>query len=240
MHKNFAPIHDKQYIDNIQKDFVANVSHELRTPLTVLIGYIETMQQHADLEPQWQKALTQMWQHSQRMNNLINDLLLLSRLENDEIPQICTKIDMSKLLIQLFDDAQAYNQSFEHLIHLRLDSQKDIMGYEENIISAFSNIINNAIKYTPKSGEIIISWEDVEHGAIFSVEDNGMGIEPQHLERLTERFYRVDNSRSRETGGTGLGLSIVHHVLNQHHAQLTITSEVGKGSKFSIFFLNTI
>lgn len=240
MYKKPTPIHDKQYIDNIQKDFVANVSHELRTPLTVLIGYIETMQQHADLEPQWQKALNQMWQHSQRMNNLINDLLLLARLENDEVPQICKKIDMSKLLIHLFDEAQAYNQSFEHLIHLRLDSQKNIIGYEDNIISAFSNIISNAIKYTPKSGEIIISWEDVEGGSVFSVQDNGIGIEPQHLERLTERFYRVDNSRSRETGGTGLGLSIVHHVLNQHHAKLNITSEVKKGSKFSIFFPNTI
>lgn len=197
------------------------------------------MQQHADLEPQWQRALTQMWQQSQRMNHLINDLLLLTRLENNEIPSERQYIDMSKLLIHLFDEAQIYNQSFEHSIHLRLDSQKNILDYEENLISTFSNLISNAIKYTATTGEIIISWEDVDGGSIFSVQDNDIGIEPQHLHHLTERFYRMDTSRSRETGGTGLGLTIVKHVVNQHHAKLSISSQLGKGSTFCIFFANT-
>lgn len=229
-----------QHLEQMRKDFVANVSHELRTPLTVIMGYVETLSEQDELDPRWQRAFSQMMQQSQRMNNIINDLLLLSRLENDEKPSEPTDIDIPKLLTQLFDDAQMYNKGFDHLIHLHIDSQQHIWGYEDYLRSALSNLITNAIKYTPKGGEISISWHECEHdgddGVCFSVEDNGIGIEARHIDRLTERFYRVDSGRSRETGGTGLGLAIVKHVLYQHHAKLAIESKVGKGSTFTVFF----
>jgi two-component system phosphate regulon sensor histidine kinase PhoR len=224
------------HLEQMRKDFVANVSHELRTPLTVIMGYVETLSEQPDLEPRWQRALNQMMQQSQRMNNIINDLLLLSRLENQEKPKEATNIDMPRLLTQLFDDAQMYNKTFDHLIHLHIDSQQHIWGYEDYLRSALSNLITNAIKYTPNGGEISISWYKYEDGVCFSVEDNGIGIEPRHINRLTERFYRVDSGRSRETGGTGLGLAIVKHVLYQHHAKLTVNSKLGKGSTFTVFF----
>lgn len=233
-----------QHLEQMRKDFVGNVSHELRTPLTVIMGYVETLSEQPDLDPRWQRAFAQMMQQSQRMNNIINDLLLLSRLENDEKPTEATEIDMPKMLTQLFDDAQMYNKGFDHLIHLHIDSQRHIRGYENYLRSALSNLITNAIKYTPKGGEISISWHEGSHegdsGACFSVTDNGIGIEPKHIHRLTERFYRVDSGRSRETGGTGLGLAIVKHVLYQHGATLSIDSTVGKGSTFTIFFPHQI
>lgn len=225
-----------QHLEQMRKDFVANVSHELRTPLTVIMGYVETLSEQPDINPRWQRALNQMMQQSQRMNNIINDLLLLSRLENQEKPKAVTNIDMPKLLTQLFDDAQIYNKSFDHLIHLHIDSQQHIWGYEDYLRSALSNLITNAMKYTPAGGEISISWYKLEEGVYFSVEDNGIGIEPHHIDRLTERFYRVDSGRSRNTGGTGLGLAIVKHVLYQHGAKLNVTSKVGKGSTFTIVF----
>ncbi len=229
-----------QHLEQMRKDFVANVSHELRTPLTVIMGYVETLSEQPELEPRWQRALNQMMQQSQRMNNIINDLLLLSRLENEEKPSEQTNIDIPRLLTQLFDDAQMYNKGFDHLIHLHIDSQQHIWGYEDYLRSALSNLITNAIKYTPKGGEISISWYTCDYesgkGVCFSVEDNGIGIEARHIDRLTERFYRVDSGRSRETGGTGLGLAIVKHVLYQHDAKLSIQSRIGKGSTFTVFF----
>ncbi|MFW2177458.1 MULTISPECIES: phosphate regulon sensor histidine kinase PhoR [unclassified Moraxella] len=225
-----------QHLEQMRKDFVANVSHELRTPLTVIMGYVETLSEQPDIDPRWQRAFGQMMQQSHRMNNIINDLLLLSRLENNEKPREPVNVDMPKLLTQLFDDAQMYNKNFDHLIHLHIDSQQHILGYEDYLRSALSNLITNAIKYTPQGGEISISWHNCDDGVCFSVEDNGIGIEPRHIERLTERFYRVDSGRSRETGGTGLGLAIVKHVLYQHHAKLKVDSKVGKGSTFTIEF----
>ena len=225
-----------QQLDTMRKDFVANVSHELRTPLTVLMGYLETFSEQPDLEPRWQRAFSQMSQQSLRMKNIINDLLLLSKLENDNNLGEMKEIDMPRLLTQLFDDAQAQNRDFEHLIHLEIDSQAHLQGYEDYLTSALNNLIANAIKYTPKGGEIHIRWTEQADGYHFSVSDNGIGIAPEHIERLTERFYRVDSGRSRETGGTGLGLAIVKHVLNQHHAKLHITSQIGKSSTFSIIF----
>ncbi|WP_353891952.1 ATP-binding protein [Faucicola atlantae] len=204
------------------------------------MGYVETLSEQPDLDERLQRALLQMTQQSQRMNSIINDLLLLSRLENDEKPSTPRQIDMPKLLMQLFDDAQMYNKTFDHLIHLHLDSQQQLMGYEDYLRSALSNLITNAIKYTPKGGEINISWEKTENGARFCVQDNGIGIAPQHIARLTERFYRVDTGRSRETGGTGLGLAIVKHVLYQHSAELDIESNIGQGSTFSVLFPESI
>ncbi|MBZ9934258.1 phosphate regulon sensor histidine kinase PhoR, partial [Mesorhizobium sp. BR1-1-5] len=225
-----------QHLEQMRKDFVANVSHELRTPLTVIMGYVETLSEQPELDPRIARAFTQMMQQSQRMNNIINDLLLLSRLENDEKPAEPKDIDIPKMLMQLFDDAQMYNKSYDHMIHLHIDSTLHILGYEDYLRSALSNLITNAMKYTPKGGEISISWHEYDAGVCFSVTDNGIGIEQRHIQRLTERFYRVDTGRSRETGGTGLGLAIVKHVLYQHHATLDITSTVGKGSTFTVTF----
>lgn len=225
-----------QLLERMQKDFVANVSHELRTPLTVIQGYVEMLIEHADDDPRWQRIYQRMMQQSQRMEQIISDLLFLSRLENGEKPVAPDHIDMPKLLTQLFDEAQIYNKGHEHLIHLHIDSQKHLLGYEKFLNSALINLITNAIRYTPKGGIISINWYETKNGVCFSVTDNGFGIEKHHLERLTERFYRADSSRSRETGGTGLGLAIVKHVLHQHEATLNIQSTIDKGSTFSVIF----
>lgn len=224
-----------QHLEQMRKDFVGNVSHELRTPLTVLMGYIETFSDQPDLDPKWRRGFNLMTQQTNRMNHIINDLLLLSRLENEEAAQI-KSVDMPRLLSSIFDDAQAYNRDYGHMIHLHLDSQKNIYGSEMYLYSALLNLVTNAIKYTPKGGEIDISWQDDKEGVLFSVHDNGIGIAKEHISRLTERFYRVDSGRSRATGGTGLGLAIVKHVLYQHEAKLSIESVEGKGSTFNVLF----
>ncbi|WP_438012243.1 phosphate regulon sensor histidine kinase PhoR [Psychrobacter raelei] len=223
------------HLEQMRKDFVGNVSHELRTPLTVIMGYIETFSDQPDLDPKWRRGFSLMTQQTIRMNQIINDLLLLSRLENEESIQ-SERVDMPKLLTRIFDDAQAYNKDYNHLIDLHLDSQQDIYGAEGYLHSALLNLVTNAIKYTPKGGEVRITWQEVKEGCLFTVSDNGIGIADEHLDRLTERFYRVDGGRSRSTGGTGLGLAIVKHVLYQHEAKLTIESVEGKGSKFHVLF----
>ncbi|WP_019672178.1 phosphate regulon sensor histidine kinase PhoR [Psychrobacter lutiphocae] len=224
-----------QHLEKMRKDFVGNVSHELRTPLTVLMGYIETFSDQPDLDPKWQRGFQLMTQQTSRMNRIINDLLLLSRLENEETIPV-EYVDMPRLLVNIFDDAQVYNKEYGHVINLHLDSQKSVYGSETYLHSALLNLVTNAIKYTPKGGEVNIGWQDSKEGCLFSVSDNGIGIAREHIERLTERFYRVDSGRSRNTGGTGLGLAIVKHVLYQHQATLSIESTEGKGSTFNIFF----
>lgn len=224
-----------QHLEQMRKDFVGNVSHELRTPLTVLMGYIETFSDQPDLDPKWKRGFSLMTQQTGRMNRIINDLLLLSRLENEEVAQ-AECVDMPRLLSSIFDDAQAYNKEYGHLIDLHLDSQRNLYGSEMYLHSALLNLVTNAIKYTPKGGEVGIAWQNVKGGCLFSVHDNGIGIASEHIDRLTERFYRVDSGRSRATGGTGLGLAIVKHVLYQHEARLSIESTEGKGSTFNIFF----
>ena len=205
-------------LEQMRKDFVDNISHELRTPLTVLSGYIETFTDQEDMNPRWKRAFEQMQSQTRRMNALVNDLLLLSRLENEKTIAKNQIIDMPSLMNQLFDDAHAYNIDYGHTLNLDIDSHCDLIGSDMELASAFSNLITNAIKYTPKGGTITIGWhDDGEHG-YFSVQDTGIGIDPKHLPRLTERFYRVDSARSRQTGGTGLGLAIVKHVLMQHNA----------------------
>lgn len=224
-----------QHLEQMRKDFVGNVSHELRTPLTVLMGYIETFSDQPDLDPKWQRGFSLMTQQTRRMNSIINDLLMLSRLENEEVAeQYC--VDMPRLLTHVFDDAQIYNRDYGHLIDLHLDSQQWVLGSEMYLTSALLNLVTNAIKYTPKGGEISISWTAVRGGCVFAVSDNGIGIGKEHIDRLTERFYRVDRGRSRATGGTGLGLAIVKHVLYQHDATLKIESSEGIGSTFKVFF----
>lgn len=223
-------------LEQIRKDFVANVSHELRTPLTVLSGYLETFSQNDDFPARWARAFRQMQQQTTRMNNLVNDLLLLSRLESDNVKQEHKVVNMAHLLEQLRLEAQAYDPDKQHTIVVQVDSPLSLLGLENDLRSAFSNLITNAIKYTPPCGAITIRWSHDEKYGYFSVQDNGLGIEPQHIPRLTERFYRVDAARSSATGGTGLGLAIVKHVLLQHKAILNINSKPGAGSTFSCIF----
>ena len=224
-----------QHLEAMRRDFVANVSHELRTPLTVLMGYLENFSDQPELPSHWRRGFELMTQQTARMNRVVNDLLLLSRIEIEETHEF-NDIDMTKLLTHVYDDAQAYNQEYQHTIHLHIDTYDGLYGSEMYLNSALSNLVINAIKYTPKGGNISISWTKTPDGCRFAVEDNGIGIAPQHLKRLTERFYRVDSGRSRATGGTGLGLAIVKHVLYQHEAQLQIESVEGAGSTFSAVF----
>ncbi|OTG80161.1 phosphate regulon sensor histidine kinase PhoR [Acinetobacter sp. ANC 5054] len=223
-------------LEQMRKDFVDNISHELRTPLTVLSGYIETFTDQEDLNPRWKRAFDQMQSQTRRMNALVNDLLLLSRLENDKKVAKNQIIEMPSLMNQLYDDAHAYNVDYGHTLNLEIDSHCDLIGSDTELASAFSNLITNAIKYTPKGGTVTIGWHDDGTHGYFTVEDTGIGIDPKHLPRLTERFYRVDSARSRQTGGTGLGLAIVKHVLMQHQAYLEIESKENRGSIFKVVF----
>lgn len=224
-----------QHLEEMRRDFVANVSHELRTPLTVMMGYLENFSDQPDMPPHWRRGFELMTQQTARMNRIVNDLLLLSRIEIEETHEL-NYIDMTRLLTNVYDDAQAYNQAYGHTIHLQIDTYDGLYGSEMYLNSALSNLVINAIKYTPKGGNIAISWTKTADGCRFAVEDNGIGIAPQHITRLTERFYRVDKGRSRATGGTGLGLAIVKHVLYQHEANLQIESVEGVGSTFSMVF----
>ena len=223
-------------LEQMRKDFVDNISHELRTPLTVLSGYIETFTDQEDLNPRWKRAFDQMQAQTKRMNALVNDLLLLSRLESNKQIAKNQIIEMPSLMNQLFDDAQAYNVDYGHTLNLEIDSHCDLIGSDMELASAFSNLITNAIKYTPKGGTITMGWHDDGVQGYFTVEDTGIGIDPKHLPRLTERFYRVDSARSRQTGGTGLGLAIVKHVLMQHDAYLEVESKENQGSIFKAIF----
>jgi two-component system phosphate regulon sensor histidine kinase PhoR len=223
-------------IETMRRDFIANVSHELRTPLTVVIGYLEMLSVENSTDPEMQQlALTAMREQTARMQRLVEDLLTLSRLENALNKLHESTVDMPSLLRELYREAESLSAG-KHTIRLSIDSEDQILGSREELRSAMGNLIGNAIRYTPEGGEIHISWK-VRHGkGLFYVRDTGVGIDAAHIPRLTERFYRVDNSRSRETGGTGLGLAIVKHVLNRHQARLKIASEVGKGSEFCIQF----
>lgn len=230
-------IHHIQHLERMRQDFVANVSHELRTPLTVIHGYLEALlhQDLAETKP-WKKIFLQMHQQTQRMENLIEDLLLLSRLECEE-DENNTKntVHVSALLKTIYKEAQTFSRDLDHDITL-LVHDLNLMGFESELRSLFSNIIFNAVKYTPAKGKIIIRWYRDQNLAKFSVEDTGIGIAPEHIPRLTERFYRVDPGRSRASGGTGLGLAIAKHVLLRHQGALHIKSELGKGSLFECFF----
>jgi two-component system phosphate regulon sensor histidine kinase PhoR len=224
-------------LEQTRQDFVANASHELRTPLTVIRGYVETFLDQ-DLPRPLARAMGQMQAQARRMESLVNDLLLLSRLESsnhiaDEHP-----IQLKPLFEQIHQDALALTaaQETEHDISLQLDSDLDLAGQELELHSAFSNLVFNAVRYTPARGKIRLRWWTDPSGGHFSVTDNGIGIDSIHLPRLTERFYRVDESRSSSSGGTGLGLAIVKHVLVRHGARLSIDSSPGKGSTFCCHF----
>ena len=219
-------------LEEMRKDFVANVSHELRTPLTVISGYLELLPDNED-NPMVTKALKEMNAQTHRMQNLIEDLLVLSRIEASSERIYENKVNMPSMFRQLEKEAQTLNAEKGHTIRFHIDPELWVFGVETELRSACSNLVFNALHYTPAGGEIDVYWKRDDHGALFAVVDNGDGIEQNHLARLTERFYRVDKARSRKTGGSGLGLSIVKHVLSHHNSQLDITSTVGEGSQFS-------
>jgi two-component system, OmpR family, phosphate regulon sensor histidine kinase PhoR len=215
-------------LEQMRRDFVANVSHELRTPLTVIHGYLD-MLEPAD-KPEWAPMLLEMQRQSQRMTQLVEDLLTLSRLEAQEtLPEEI--VAMAPMLSTLKREAEALSQH-RHTIAIEDDAGVDLWGSTKELHSAFSNLVSNAIRYTAAGGDIRIRFANEHDGVSLAVKDTGYGIPASHLPRITERFYRVSTSRSRESGGTGLGLSIVKHVLNLHQARLEIDSEVGRGSRF--------
>jgi two-component system phosphate regulon sensor histidine kinase PhoR len=226
-------ITERYRAEQVRKDFVANVSHELRTPLTVISGFIENMQmeENSDCIKQWQKPLALMEQQALRMQHIVEDLLLLARLDGSTEEAPLNPIHIKDMCEAMLLEAQAL--AADKLdIALHISSQRDILGDATQLRSAFTNLIANAVNYTPEGGNIRITWQDEGTGSILAVEDDGEGIAPQHVGRLTERFYRVDAGRSRENGGTGLGLAIVKHILQVHGANLEINSIVGKGSRF--------
>ncbi|UAW98340.1 phosphate regulon sensor histidine kinase PhoR [Halopseudomonas nanhaiensis] len=224
-------------LEQMRKDFVANVSHELRTPLTVVVGYLETLTDNVDeINPRWKRALLQMQQQGRRMQSLLNDLLLLARLETSDTAAETKPVAVERMLATIRQDAQALSGEQNHRITLEALSDRRLLGVEGELRSAFSNLVFNAVKYTPAGGDIHVRWWVDDNGAHMSVRDNGVGIAPQHISRLTERFYRVDSSRNSNTGGTGLGLAIVKHVLIRHDGELKIHSAVGQGSSFTCHF----
>ena len=224
-------------VETMRRDFVANVSHELKSPLTVVAGFLETLTD-GDVkldERRRQGYLEMMREHTLRMQRLVEDLLTLSALEasrglSDEI-----LVDVPSLLAGVRDEALALSAG-RHRVALRIEDPVSLLANAQELRSAFGNMVSNAVRYTPTDGDIKLTWARRGAQAVFSVADTGPGIEPRHIPRLTERFYRVDHSRSRETGGTGLGLAIVKHILTRHQGTLEIESEPGKGSCFSAVF----
>lgn len=224
-------------LEEMRKDFVANVSHELRTPLTVLTGTLETMSDADDSETlkPWRRSIDHMQQHNLRMLNVVDDLLMISRLETEDHQSEHHPVALSAMLKNIHDEATALSNK-QHHITMDVTPGLWLVGDEKELHSALSNLVTNAIRYTPVDGSIVIKCHPDDSGIAFCVRDSGIGIAPHHIQRLTERFYRVDAGRSRERGGTGLGLAIVKHVLDRHSAHLEIRSQVEKGSEFCCHF----
>ena len=224
-----------RFMERVRTDFIANVSHELRTPLTVLKGYLETLGDNASSLPEsYGKVFRRMEEQTVRMQSLIDGLMSLTRLESAAKPVPQKPVDITALLRQICEEAKLLVENPAPL-DLRLDSAAQVVGGEQELRSAFSNLVINAVKYCPSTGRITVRWRDDGSGARLDVEDTGPGIEPEHLPRLTERFYRVDGIKGGKSG-SGLGLAIVKHVLARHEAELKITSVPGKGSTFSCCF----
>jgi two-component system phosphate regulon sensor histidine kinase PhoR len=222
-------------IEMMRRDFIANASHELRTPLTVIVGFLEIASGQPNLDVATRSAhLKLMTEQGHRMQNLVGDMLTLSRLESVDYPLRAERVNMPVLLEQLLEDAKALSAG-KHSITLDIDGA-DVNGSTEELRSAFGNLVSNAVRYTPEHGTIQLRWKNGVEGPEFVVQDTGIGISIEHIARLTERFYRVDKSRSRETQGTGLGLAIVKHVLLRHGAALIIDSKPGQGSVFAVRF----
>ncbi|MCW8841412.1 MAG: phosphate regulon sensor histidine kinase PhoR [Gammaproteobacteria bacterium] len=230
-------VSQQQRLEQMRRDFVANVSHELRTPLTVMSGFLETLlEDEQEYAPHLARSLGLMQQQASRMQHIVEDLLLLSRLETErsvpphEVVPVTTVLGVIEKGIMPLAEQKQQSLSFD------CGKELSIYGAEKELYSAFSNLIANAVRYTPEGGTIQVRWYRDAGGAHFEVQDSGMGIAPEHIPRLTERFYRVDVGRSKASGGTGLGLAIVKHVVNRHNGALRISSTLRKGSTFSIDF----
>jgi two-component system phosphate regulon sensor histidine kinase PhoR len=227
-------ITERERADGMRRDFVANVSHEIRTPLTVLAGFVETMATLPLSEDERGRVLSLMQQQTDRMQSLVGDLLTLARLEGSPLPAIDRWQPVAPLIRRAVVDAQALSRG-RHEIEAEVSEGAEVAGNEAELLSAVANLLHNAVRYTPAGGRIHVRWHPrADDGADLTVTDTGIGIAREHLPRLTERFYRVDSSRSRDTGGTGLGLSIVKHVVQRHGGQIDVSSEPGKGSVFRI------
>jgi two-component system phosphate regulon sensor histidine kinase PhoR len=224
-------------IDTMRRDFVANVSHELKTPVTVLSGFVETLSDESFPMAQAQRGryLAMMAEQTRRIERLVEDLLTLSTLESSAAPADERPIEMGTFVERLAEEARALSAG-RHRIESAAHDECRLLGSATELHSAFSNLISNAVRYTPEGGEVRLAWRLTDEGGVFSVSDSGIGIEARHIPRLTERFYRVDSGRSRATGGTGLGLAIVKHALTRHQAVLDVVSEPGRGSTFSAVF----
>jgi two-component system phosphate regulon sensor histidine kinase PhoR len=222
-------------LESMRKDFVANASHELRSPLTVISGYLDALADDEKLDPTWSTPVLEMRRQAERMGLIINDLLELSKLESGQRSTQETPVDIGGMLAMLRKEVMA-SEARPRKITVTLESDALLRGSESELHSVVSNLVTNAVKYTPREGEIEMRWWTDDEGAHISVRDTGVGIAPEHLPRLTERFYRVDSGRAREMGGSGLGLAIVKHALQQHDATLTVTSVVGRGSTFACHF----
>jgi two-component system phosphate regulon sensor histidine kinase PhoR len=221
-----------QQVEQMRRDFVANISHELRTPLTVLSGYVENLLEQTPDEATLQHALKLMSQQARRMQHLTEDLMLLSSLENNPGAIKHEVVNVTHLLASLREEAIVLSGDKQHVIELQADDNVQLRGNPKELDSIFTNLVVNAVNYTPAKGHITIRWYANEAGAHFEVQDTGIGIASHHLPRLTERFYRVDVARSRASGGSGLGLAIVKHAMQQNQGKLRIESELGRGSRF--------
>ncbi len=230
-------ITERERADTMRRDFVANVSHEIRTPLTVLMGFIETLGALPLTEVERKRVISLMSEQADRMKSLVSDLLTLAQIEGSPRPASDRWLPVQQLMQRVANDAKGLSKD-RHPIQVQpewVDIEAEVSGVESEWLSAMGNLVSNAIRYTPVGQPIEITWRMLSDGsAEFSVQDHGIGISPEHLPRLTERFYRVDGSRSRDTGGTGLGLSIVKHVIQRHGGELKISSEQGKGSNFTL------
>ena len=225
---------ERERADAMRRDFVANVSHEIRTPLTVLAGFVETMAQLPLTEVERRRVLVLMGQQTQRMQDLVGDLLTLAQLEGSPRPAADRWLDLSALLRRALADATALSAG-RHAVVVSGDGDFEVAASESELFSAVANLLNNAVRYTPEGGRIELAWRGRDDGGLdLSVADTGPGIAREHLPRVTERFYRVDGSRSRDTGGTGLGLSIVKHVIQRHGGEIDIQSEPGRGATFKL------
>jgi two-component system phosphate regulon sensor histidine kinase PhoR len=226
-----------KHLEQVRQDFVANVSHELRTPLTVINGYLENIiDNNGECVQRWGKALVQMQTQSRRMTRIVEDLLLLSRLDSAENNEPRDAVAVPNILLGLKEQAEVVSGENRHTFSIEVDQGLWLQGNEKILHSVFANLIFNAVQYTPAGGSISIRWFEQSDGAVFEVRDTGIGIAPQHIPRLTERFYRVDPGRSRAAGGTGLGLAIVNHGIQRHGGHLHIESKVGEGSCFHVTF----
>lgn len=234
---NSRDVTAQEKLETMRRDFVANVSHELKTPITVLAGFVETLgDAKIEMSPaQRRRYLALMAEQARRMQQLIEDLLTLSALESSPAPADEQAIDMRAFAERLAEEARALSAG-RHQVASRVEHDARLTGSARELHSAFSNLVSNAVRYTPEGGTVTLSWRLDGTRGVFAVQDTGIGVETRHIPRLTERFYRVDQGRSRDSGGTGLGLAIVKHVLTRHQASLEVDSELGKGSSFRAVF----